>query len=200
MPIVSPFGSYFDFFRQRAFSLAAVLILVLSGTTYASAHSLPGSLLYGMKVNLVEPIGLALRFTEESKNQYKISLLEKRVEELERLREKGSLEEDTQRASAEATGKNVKELETSAVFNEEGENIDVSENIRIYNNLIDSELKIETKIKIDTNEETNGHEEAIDDPILDLNKPEALIDQEGSTIIEEHIEIDSGLETTIPEL
>jgi hypothetical protein len=157
-PTVSPLSFYFVFFKQKAFVAVAVIVFASLGTTYASAQSLPGDLLYGMKVNILEPTGLALRFSEESKNEYKISLLKKRVDELEKLKQKGKLNDDSKKASSDATEKNIRALENSAIFNEEGENEYVSEKVKIYNTLIDSELKIETRIELDAGMEPDVNE------------------------------------------
>lgn len=143
------FHSRLGGFRAKALATGAIIALLVSGTSYASAMSLPGDLLYGMKVNVLEPIGLTLRLSEESKNEYRILLLEKRVEELERLRQRGEIGEESQKKSAEAANKNIKELESSAIFDEKGENADVSEKVNNYNNLIDATLKIETNMQID---------------------------------------------------
>ncbi len=217
-PVVSPLSSYFIFFRQKAFVAVAVMVLLVSGTSYASAQSLPGDLLYGIKVNVIEPIGLAIRFSEESKNEYKISLLQKRIEELEELKQGGKLNEDSQKASSEATDKNVRDLESSAIFDEHGENVDVAEKIKVYNNLIDSEIKIETNIKInneekpDVNEDVGGEKIANDlDSVLDGHEDSGL-DLGGDIQVNKGIEIEnqdglplnmeggSDIEAKIPEL
>ena len=203
-PVVSSSSSYFVFFRQKVFVAVAVVILLVSGTSYASAKSLPGDLLYGMKVNVIEPIGLALRFNEKSKNEYKISLLQKRVEELEKLKERGNINEDSQKASSEATNKNIKELEHSAIFDEKGGNVDVSEKLETYNNLIDAKLKIETNIKIDDNkeldvtEQVDIKEETTGDSDSGIN--EVDIEVENQDDLPLNVESDSVIETEMLEL
>ncbi len=211
-PVVPSLSSYFISFRQKVLAAVAVIVLLVSGTSYASALSLPGDLLYGMKINIIEPIGLALRFSEESKNEYRILLLQKRVAELESLQQRGGIDEDAQKASSEAANKNVKELERSAIFDEKGENTDVSEKVKIYNNLIDAELKIETNINIDGPEELDvtGHvdtKEAITDVsgsgANESNDPldiEATIEVEKQTDLPLQVESGSVIQAEIPGL
>ena len=183
--VISPLSSYFIFFRQKAFVAAVVVVLLLSGTSYVSAHSLPGDLLYPIKTNIIESIGLALRFNEEAKNEYRIYLLKKRVDELEELKQRGEISEDSRQDSSKATNKTAKNLEGSAIFDEEGENDYVSEKMKIYNNLIDAELEIETTIKIDTDinmdteiKENNKLEVKVEEDILDIEDEVGGIDTE----------------------
>ena len=145
----SPINYYFSFFKHKTFVIMASFLLLLSGTAYASAQSLPGDLLYRMKVNMIEPTVLAFKFSEESKNEYKIELLQKRIEELEKLNSKSALDLNSQKESFKATVKNIKILEKSSIFNEQGENQGVSEQIKIYNGLMGDDLKVDTKIEIE---------------------------------------------------
>lgn len=143
-----PVRSYFIDSKQRLAAVASILILLVSGTTYASALSLPGDPLYGMKIHIIEPIGLAFQFDDESKNEYRISLLQKRLTELEKLREEGRLDENAQQASFEAVRKNVQEMERDTPRDESDRNIEVTEKMELYNALIDAELNIEASIDL----------------------------------------------------
>lgn len=151
--IISPFFPYLLIIKHKAFAVLLFIVLLVSGTSYASAMSLPGDILYDMKVDILEPAGLIFRLSEESKNEYRISLLEKRVEELSTLKKSGNNYQESQKASSKATNKNIKVLEQSAIFDEKGQNIEVAQKLELYNNLIDEELKIETNIIIDDKEE-----------------------------------------------
>lgn len=162
-PIISPLSSYFMIFRKKSFAVIVGVVLLISGTSYVSAQSLPGDLLYGIKTNIIEPVGLTLRFNDDKKNEYKMLLLQKRVEELEKLRERGRLDDNSQSVSSEATYKNINELENSAIFNKEGKNMTVSEKVKTYNSLIDSDFKIETNININNNENLNTQDNFIKD-------------------------------------
>lgn len=145
-PVLSPLSSYLMFFKEKYFVAIAVVVLLLSGTSFASAYSLPGDMLYSIKTKILEPVGLSLKFSEEAENRYKIQLLEKRVEELEKLKERDFLSKEKQKESRDTASKNVKDLESSAIFNEDGKNSEVSSQIEIYNNIIETELEIQTNI------------------------------------------------------
>lgn len=184
-PVVSPLSSYFLFFRQKAFIATAVVVLLISGTSYASAQSLPGDLLYVMKVNVLEPIGLALRFSEEAKNEYRISLLKKRVDELEELKQMGEISESSKEDSSRVTNKNIKDLESRAVFNEEGENDTISKEVEVYNGLTDPELEIDTNIDTNIYLNTEVIEETEEESIeLELDSGESITPK-----IEEDLEV-----------
>ena len=206
-PVSSHVSPYALFFRQRAV-VAMALILLVSGTTYASAKSLPGDLLYGLKVNVVEPATLVLHFSEQSKNEYKISLLQKRIDELQSLQQRSTLDQEAQIKSSEATDKNVKELETSAVFNSQGQNSDISEKIKAYNATIDSNLQIQTNIKAKTEPSINldtqsNLEKVVSNPVNPLGT--IYIQTESKTEIPVNKNIPSNMqiapvETKIPKL
>ncbi len=79
--------------RRISYVLAAVLVVVLAGgsAAYASEKSLPGDILYPVKVNIVEPIKEALAATPEQKAQVETSLAEERLKEAETLSKEGKL-------------------------------------------------------------------------------------------------------------
>lgn len=199
----SPLNNYFSFFKHKTFVVMASLMLLLSSTAYASAQSLPGDLLYGIKVNMIEPTILAFKFSEVSKNDYKIELLHKRIEELEKLNSKSTLNLNSQKESFKATVKNIKTLEKSSIFNEQGENQDVSEQIKIYNGLIGDGLKVDTKINIEVGDnveikkdagiidvKTNDLKNVIDNPdndADDLNIETNIIEKNETKVIDSSI-------------
>lgn len=83
--IISPWGNYFTFFKQKSFVIAATLILMLTSTTYASAVSLPGDFLYPVKTDFIEPLVLTFKISPESKAKYQEKLAQKRILEQEML-------------------------------------------------------------------------------------------------------------------
>ncbi len=60
-PIVSPFSRRQVLFRRRSLSFALLALVALTGTTYASATSLPGDFLYKVKTTVIEPITTSLK-------------------------------------------------------------------------------------------------------------------------------------------
>lgn len=81
--------------RHLVYSLSAFcLVLILSGgTVFASQGSLPGNILYPIKVSVLEPARGALIFSPLAKVEYESSLAERRLIEAETLASTGELDE-----------------------------------------------------------------------------------------------------------
>ncbi|MFA6386470.1 MAG: DUF5667 domain-containing protein [Candidatus Paceibacterota bacterium] len=70
-----------------------IIILSSSGVVFASQSSLPDSILYPLKVNVVEPlIEGALTFSPKNKAKYEVNLATKRLVEAETLAGQGKLD------------------------------------------------------------------------------------------------------------
>jgi len=74
----------YTWFAKWAVGVASVF-LILGGTGYASTQSLPGEPLYGVKVSVVEPLVGLVYVNESDQLQYQISLMERRLQEMETL-------------------------------------------------------------------------------------------------------------------
>ncbi len=79
--------------RSLAFSLTLTLILIVtvSSASYAAEFSLPGEALYGLKVNLTEPLRGSLQSTPQAQAEWNGTLVERRLNEAHVLAEKGNL-------------------------------------------------------------------------------------------------------------
>jgi hypothetical protein len=94
--IKSPY-SFLSTFQKNHFafySMATFLILVLSGggVAMASQKSLPGDILYTIKVSVIEPINSSIKFSTEEKAKYESGLAKERIIEAETLAYKGKLD------------------------------------------------------------------------------------------------------------
>jgi hypothetical protein len=149
--IPSPF-IYSSFFKQRTLvALTAVFLMTASSSyaSFASLASLPGDPLYGMKVGILEPIGEAVHFKEEERNNYRINLLRERVAEIERLKEDGRLESYNEMVSSEAAQRTIANIESSSSFDVEAENSELSTQVETYNAIIlDEDFKLKTKLRV----------------------------------------------------
>lgn len=147
--IPSPF-IYSYFFKRRTLVALTGVFLMTATTSYASLASLgslPGDHLYAMKVGIIEPIGLAVRFNEDERNAYRVTLLKERVAEIERLKEEGKLMSHTEMASYEAAQRNVAAIEASTSFDADAENTELNTQIETYNAIILGEkFKLKTRI------------------------------------------------------
>lgn len=71
--------------------LAGLILSLTSATAFASLDTLPGDLLYGVKTNVVEKIPAVFHRSAESKAKDNSRKIERRVDEFEKLAEKGRL-------------------------------------------------------------------------------------------------------------
>ena len=98
-PIKSPWFNFSLISRlhknQWAYFVIIPLIFIITGgaAVFASQDSLPDSILYPIKVNIVEPIRGAFNFSQESKAKYEASLATERLVEAETLASSGKLDE-----------------------------------------------------------------------------------------------------------
>lgn len=89
--------SYFVFFAPRyvVALLVVLVVLVGSSTAYAAQGSLPGDLLYPVKVSVNEKVEVALAPTPVAKAEVQVRLAERRVDEARELSVRGRLDEKT---------------------------------------------------------------------------------------------------------
>jgi len=149
-PTVSPLSGYFFLYHKRMLSGFAMLLLLVTGTSYASASSLPGDALYAVKVRVLEPIALAVTSSESSKNEYRITLLQKRIDELQTLKKKTVVSAASQESSAEATSRTVIDLERNSEHDGTVDIARVAEKVRSYNSLVDEGPGITTALSVAT--------------------------------------------------
>ncbi|MDD3662668.1 MAG: DUF5667 domain-containing protein [Candidatus Pacebacteria bacterium] len=97
----SPWVSYFSFINSKslqgmAFYLIIPLIVVFTGgaVAFASQDSLPDDILYPIKVNVLEPLGGAFKFKQESKATYQSNLASLRLSEAEVLARQDKLDRE----------------------------------------------------------------------------------------------------------
>jgi hypothetical protein len=80
----------------RAMSLAALMIIVLGGTTtYAAQGALPGGVLYPVKIYVNEGVAGALAVSDQAKLSYHTGVAQERLKEAEALAAEGKLDATT---------------------------------------------------------------------------------------------------------
>jgi len=77
--------------RSLAMLSVALLVILSTGSAYASGDSLPGTPLYPVKTKIVEPLKVALASTVEAKAQANADIAATRVQEAQTLAAKGTL-------------------------------------------------------------------------------------------------------------
>ncbi len=86
----SPYTFFFSY--QSAVSFAMVLVLVVGSTTaYAAQGTIPGDLLYSVKINVNEPARGAFAVSDEAKISFHTGVAEERLKEAETLAAEGRL-------------------------------------------------------------------------------------------------------------
>lgn len=141
-PIKSPFMEFFSFSHRyvKIAVLATVVLLAGSATTFASLRALPGDLLYGVKVGIVEKAQGFLKITPESRLEDNSTKIEIRVHELETLIKRGKLTEEKAKNIEKNINKNLDAIDS-----------DIRE---IKNKNRESDKKeVEAKIDLNINEE-----------------------------------------------
>ena len=81
------FGNY----SRVALACVLIIFIIGGGTAYASEASLPGDLLYAIKILVREPIEGALAISETSQADWKIELVSRRLTEAETLAARGAI-------------------------------------------------------------------------------------------------------------
>ncbi len=100
-PIPSPFDFSTFLIPRLALTGLMVLVLAFTGTAYASQYSLPGDMLYGVKVGITEPVTRSFAFTDSAKVAWHAEVAETRLAEAEALTITGDLTAETGLALAE---------------------------------------------------------------------------------------------------
>lgn len=144
----SPFTFTAFFQSHRYVSTFAAVVLLIGGTAHASFDSLPGDPLYGIKVNVIEPAVLTVRLEETAKNEYRVAILQERVEEIQKLKAEGRLSFDVETISSMATKENLTQIESSAMFTATGTNLRVSGYVETYNSLVEETHRLKTIIQV----------------------------------------------------
>lgn len=93
----SPFYSFISIITTHsklAYYIVVPLIIILSsgGAVFASENSLPDSILYPLKVKVVEPLEGAFKFSNKEKAKHESDLASKRLVEAEVLAKNGKLD------------------------------------------------------------------------------------------------------------
>ena len=93
--------------------VVAVVLLAGNSAVRASSDALPGDTLYSLKVNVVEPVRVALASTPVAKAEIRAELVQKRLQEVETLAARGSLTEAQERQIQQRIDMQKTELATN---------------------------------------------------------------------------------------
>lgn len=100
-----------------------IAVVIGGGASVAAENSLPGDFLYGVKTGVNERVMAAFSANAEAKANFEASMAERRVEEMERLAVKGTIEADVSarlqenfQAHADNAEARIAELDSSAAL------------------------------------------------------------------------------------
>ncbi len=100
-PVPSPFDFSAFLIPRLALTGLLTLVLAFTGTAYASTYSLPGDLLYSVKVGITEPAQGAIAFSDGAKVAWHADIATTRLAEAEALTTNGTLTAETGLALAD---------------------------------------------------------------------------------------------------
>jgi len=107
----------FSFFLEKKYVrvglMSAFILLLSSATAFASLDTLPGDLLYGVKVNVVEKASDIISFSPASKAKNDSVKIDKRIDEFEKLAEKGKLTEENSKKLEEDITKHLGDFDSN---------------------------------------------------------------------------------------
>jgi len=90
-PVASPFFVRNPFAVRFAFALALILVVGTGSTAFAAEGTLPGDLLYPVKVSIVEPVQGALQVSDTAKARWNAEVATERLNEAQALAARGTL-------------------------------------------------------------------------------------------------------------
>jgi len=108
------FSSFYLRMRRPVLASAmafGLLIASTGGVAYASESSLPGDFLYSFKVDVVEEVQGALRFTPERKAEWDAERMQRRFKEAEQLKDQGKLNSESKSKIKEEIEKHKQSFE-----------------------------------------------------------------------------------------
>lgn len=135
--------------------IVIIVILSLGTTSVFAEKSVPGNLLYGVKIFVNEPVAGVFAFTKEEKTEWKERLVERRLEEAKKLISENKLDEASRlelenKIKNQVEDFNVKVKELALVKNQSVNssdlNIRMQASLQAYKNVFDN---------VSSNENTN---------------------------------------------
>ena len=133
LPVRSPYADYFHTllsgFSKKHFAYVAVFCLAVvlgGGAVFASQGSLPGNILYSLKVGVIEPVHSVFIFSPETRARYQSNLATLRLIEAEALKSENRLDIIKEKKLAALLEKHVENF--SKIMENHGREESVSEN------------------------------------------------------------------------
>lgn len=174
----------------RIASVAAVLLFVFTGTSYASLASMPGDTLYPLKVEIVEEALGMTRLTEERQLAYKVQLLQERLREVQLMSDRHTLTPTTFAILEGQVAEHIDALEV-LVDGDTDNSLHATVILQATSDAVSLARAIERASSVvDHNDTTTMALEASVDQIADLHKEESaqLLTEASAQDVEGYIE------------
>lgn len=174
--------------HQLVSVIAIILIVAVSGNSIVSASqsSLPGDILYPIKVSVTEPIRMATIINPVQKAETRTELVRTRYEEMEILASRGELDEKKERIITDLIdrhvadiSKNIESVKNSAPDDAEDVSITVQASIDAHAKILD-DIKVKT-YDSDQSERTSRLAEKAREDSKKFSRPKIMSDSASST-------------------
>lgn len=174
--------------------IVIISVILLLGTTSAFAEkSVPGSVLYGVKIFVNEPVAGVFAFTKEEKTEWKERLVERRLDEAKKLISENKLDEVSRlelenKIKLQVEDFNTKVKELALIKNQSANssdlNIRMQASLQAYKNVFD-----DVSLNENTNETTKQETKKLVDVIQNSSQ---TVNQEIKTQINTNQSIDDS--------
>ncbi|MEK7068633.1 MAG: DUF5667 domain-containing protein [Patescibacteria group bacterium] len=161
-PVQSQYFSFsFQFLQTRVLAPLAIVLLVGSGTAYAAEGSLPGGVLYPVKIYVNEELAVSLTRSPEAKAEVHATIAERRLGEAQELAARGELDATTTEALALNLEAHVEAAEVEA---EKAEATDAGKSRQVRAKLaaaLDANARVLARLGKDKSEATKENSEGL---------------------------------------
>lgn len=156
--------SWFNFANRPAYAfvLASIVIIIGGNISYAAADSLPGDVLYPIKIHVNEKVQGALKVTPKAAARWEEQKIEKRLEEVNKLVEKGKFDSVKREQVEKEVKKNVEIIRKQ---NNKNRNSDLTEAVDVKLKKINDTQKGNKNEKEEQKNEVRQLEEKIQDEL-----------------------------------
>lgn len=91
-PVRSPYSWMLQYGMRAAFAFVLVIAVSGAGVAWAAERSLPGETLYAVKVNISEPVQVALTFNPKDRADLEVQLVDEHLQDLSLAAAQGTLD------------------------------------------------------------------------------------------------------------
>lgn len=154
-PIVSPIFSPSKLFtRHYTAIVSTVLIFVIAGSVSVSAdNSLPGNILYPIKIKVTEPMRDLIKISTEDKTEWQIEKVNRRIEEAETLAAQEKLDDKKREEIQELFEKSFSKIDDSV------KSFEASSTRERVKSELEKRIEIHSKIVEEVNKDKENKED-----------------------------------------